>query len=87
MPASNGMEPCGTPQPRLHRSHAANDRSRTMTADKLPTIVFVTPCYNEQAVLAHTLTRLAADLDTLIEAKQVAPQSYVLFVDDGSRDA
>lgn len=76
------MEPGGAPQ----RPHAANHRSRTMTADRRPTIAFVVPCYNEEAALAHTLKRLSADLETLIATQQVSPQSYVLFIDDGSRD-
>lgn len=53
---------------------------------KPPIIGFVIPCYNEQAALPHLLARLDADLDQMIAAKQVAPESYVLIVDDGSQD-
>ncbi len=53
---------------------------------KPPVIGFVIPCYNEQAALPHLLARLNADIDRLAEAKQLAPDSYVLLVDDGSKD-
>jgi glycosyltransferase involved in cell wall biosynthesis len=57
-----------------------------MTAAKLPIIAFVVPCYNEQAGLAHTAATLVAHLDRLKKSKALAPQSYVVFVDDGSGD-
>ena len=65
---------------------AANDKSATMNADTPPTLALIIPCYNEQAGLSHTLSRLSVELDRLIEAKQVSTASYMLFVDDGSTD-
>ena len=58
----------------------------TVTAAKPPTIAFVIPCYNEQAGIQHTLTCLLGDINKLKKAKAIAPNSYVLLVDDGSTD-
>jgi polyisoprenyl-phosphate glycosyltransferase len=57
-----------------------------MYAAILPTIAFVIPCYNEQDGLVHALGRLLADIGKLIAARDIAPASYVLLVDDGSTD-
>ena len=58
--------------------------SVTLPAARLAIVV---PCYNEEAVLPETIRRLAALLERLIAAERIAPDSHVLFVDDGSRDA
>jgi glycosyltransferase involved in cell wall biosynthesis len=52
----------------------------------LPVIGFVVPCFNEEAVLPHSLPALLAQLTGLAETRQISPDSYVLFVDDGSVD-
>jgi glycosyltransferase involved in cell wall biosynthesis len=52
-----------------------------------PRLSIVVPCYNEEAVLPETAVRLSAVLDGLIADLLIAPDSYVLFVDDGSKDA
>jgi len=57
-----------------------------MTAPKPPVIAFVVPCFNEQAGLAHTAAALVAHLDGLKKLRALSPQSYVIFVDDGSTD-
>ena len=46
----------------------------------------VVPCYNEEAVLPETSKRLGAFLDALIAEGEIAPDSRVMWVDDGSRD-
>ncbi|WP_195797340.1 glycosyltransferase family 2 protein [Roseateles sp. DAIF2] len=46
----------------------------------------VVPCYNEEAVLGETLARLGRLLEELCEAGQIAADSELVFVDDGSRD-
>lgn len=46
----------------------------------------VVPCYNEEAVLPETSARLKKKLDELKAAGTIAPDSRVLFVNDGSRD-
>lgn len=51
-----------------------------------PTLVLVIPCYNEEEVLPETINRLTLILDDLIVYDNIAPNSKILFVDDGSRD-
>lgn len=50
-------------------------------------LAIVIPCHNEEAVLPETSRRLAFLLSDLISAGSISQDSYVLFVDDGSRDA
>ncbi|MDR3051393.1 MAG: glycosyltransferase family 2 protein [Oscillospiraceae bacterium] len=52
-----------------------------------PKLIIVVPCYNEEEVLRETAARLGAVLQAMARDALVAPQSCVLFVDDGSRDA
>ena len=53
----------------------------------MTTLYLVIPCYNEEEVLPETSRRLAEKLDALEKAEKIGPESRVLFVDDGSRDA
>lgn len=53
----------------------------------LPRLGIVVPCFNEQEVLPETTTRLVALLQRMIAAAEVAPDSAIFFVDDGSHDA
>ncbi len=46
----------------------------------------VIPCYNEEEVLAETTQRVEALLKEMIEKGEIADNSFVCFVDDGSRD-
>lgn len=54
---------------------------------KQPFVVLVVPCYNEQETLPHTLDALHHLLDDLKEKALIAPESFALYVDDGSRDS
>ena len=56
------------------------------SARDCPIIAFVVPCFNEEAAFAHTLSELSAYIDGLIEQKKLSSNSYMYFVDDGSRD-
>lgn len=56
-------------------------------ARRCPRLFVVVPCYNEEEVLPETCRRLGAKLVTLKAMERVAPDSRVLFVNDGSRDA
>jgi len=51
-----------------------------------PKIAFVVPCYNEEAGFGQTVAQLLACRDRLIGESKIAAESYLLFVDDGSRD-
>ncbi len=50
------------------------------------TLAIVVPCFNEEAVLPQTNERLASLLNAMINDRQVGEGSYILYVDDGSRD-
>ena len=51
-----------------------------------PTIAIVVPCYNEEKVLPETCRRLIELTDELINEGEIATDTTVYFVDDGSRD-
>lgn len=46
----------------------------------------VSPCYNEEEVLRHSVERLTALFERMIAEKLIAPDSMMVFVNDGSRD-
>ena len=52
-----------------------------------PILYIVIPCYNEEAVLPVTAPLFLEKLRQMTESRKIAPESRVLFVDDGSRDA
>lgn len=49
-------------------------------------LYIVVPCYNEEEVLPETAKRLKEKLNSLAGKGKIAPQSRVLFVNDGSKD-
>lgn len=51
--------------------------------DKLAIVV---PCYNEEEVLKIASEALRGVLDDLIQKKKIAEDSFILFVNDGSKD-
>lgn len=51
-----------------------------------PKIVIVIPCYNEEDVLPETTSRLQDLLKSYIHKELISKESYVLYVDDGSKD-
>lgn len=53
---------------------------------KTAVLAVVVPCYNEEAVLEETTRRLTALLLKLKTNGRIDPKSYVLYVNDGSRD-
>ena len=58
----------------------------TGNSDGPPRLAIVVPCYNEEEVLREShaiLSKLVADL---VEQGQIRDDSFVCFVDDGSRD-
>ena len=52
----------------------------------METLWFVIPCYNEEEMLPLTARALIEKMDNLIKEGRIAPDSKVLFVDDGSKD-
>ena len=51
-----------------------------------PTLAIILPCYNEEAVLPSTLTAISELLRQLKKERRIAEESFVLYVDDGSKD-
>lgn len=49
-------------------------------------LAIISPCYNEEAVLPESISRLTALLDMLAEKGKISRDSFILFVNDGSRD-
>lgn len=49
-------------------------------------LAIVVPCYNEEEVLKIASAALREVLDDLIRKEKVAEDSFILFVNDGSRD-
>ena len=46
----------------------------------------VSPCYNEEEVLHHSVERLTALFERMIAEKLISSDSMMVFVNDGSRD-
>lgn len=51
--------------------------------DKLAIVV---PCYNEEEVLKITSETLRNVIDSLVTKEKISPDSFILFVNDGSKD-
>lgn len=52
----------------------------------LPTIAIVLPCYNEEKALPISAKRLLELIDAMIHDNKIAPNSYILCSNDGSKD-
>lgn len=49
-------------------------------------LALVVPCYNEEEVLEDTTKQLCKLFDQLFEKGKIDEDSYILFVNDGSKD-
>ncbi len=49
-------------------------------------LAIVVPCYNEQEVLPDTVKKLTVLMNELTGAVKASKDSFIMFVDDGSRD-
>ena len=52
----------------------------------MDTLYLIVPCYNEEDALPASAPVFLGKLRALVENKMVAPDSRVMFVDDGSSD-
>ena len=50
-------------------------------------LAIVSPCYNEEEVLPETARRLGELLGGMVADGRISPDSFMLFVNDGSRDS
>lgn len=50
-------------------------------------LAIVCPCYNEEAVLRHSAEQLTALLNDLATKRKITSDSFVLLVNDGSKDS
>ena len=60
-------------------------RRNTMTEPEI--LYMVVPCYNEEAVLLETSSRLKEKYISLIERNMISKESRIVFVNDGSKDS
>lgn len=51
------------------------------------TLGIVSPCYNEEKILSISASKFANLLDRLIDSGKISNDSFVLFVNDGSKDS
>ena len=51
-----------------------------------PILAVIIPCYNEELCVKKTAETLLALLDKLVEKEKISEESYLYFVDDGSKD-
>lgn len=49
-------------------------------------LIIILPCYNEKDVLLQTVPVILTHLQTLIDTGEIAGNSHLLLVDDGSKD-
>lgn len=52
----------------------------------MPSLAIVVPCYNESEMFHYCVMELKKILTNLMEQNRISSKSYVLFVDDGSKD-
>ena len=53
---------------------------------QIPSLAIVVPCYNEKDAFPYCLEGLTTILKNLLAKEKIARNSYILFVDDGSKD-
>ncbi|SMF34140.1 glycosyltransferase family 2 protein [Desulfovibrio gilichinskyi] len=53
---------------------------------KKPILAIIIPCYNEEETLFFTSEKLLEILQKLIIQQQISSQSFLFFIDDGSKD-
>lgn len=54
--------------------------------NKTKRLAIVVPCYNEEEVFDYTNTQLIALIKQLIKSEKISNDSFILYVNDGSKD-
>ncbi len=57
-----------------------------MKKKRAPKLIIVVPCYNEQEALPFSNDKLNQVLEDLVTKELIDASSYILYVDDGSKD-
>lgn len=52
-----------------------------------PILGIVIPCYNEEAILGHTIATMLSLLSSMLQTGDIHERSFLMLVDDGSSDA
>lgn len=58
-----------------------------MNTIALPSLCIVVPCYNEEETLRSSAAALKSVLERLVSSNKISTDSYICFVNDGSKDA
>ncbi len=53
---------------------------------QIPKLAIIVPCYNEELCIEATCKRLLEIIDMLSQKSKISQDSYIYFVDDGSKD-
>ena len=53
---------------------------------QIPKLAIIVPCYNEELCIEATCKRLLEIIDMLAQKGKISQDSYIYFVDDGSKD-
>lgn len=53
---------------------------------KIPRLAIVLPCFNESESINHAADELSAVIKVIAREGRISPNSYIIFVDDGSTD-
>ncbi len=54
--------------------------------NKLIKLAIILPCYNEEEILSYSANLLKQKISELIEKNKISHESFICFVDDGSKD-
>ncbi len=66
--------------------NSAQNSQNQSEAKTPPRLAIIMPCYNEEAIIATTYAAITRKLAALIAQGKVSRESFVCFVDDGSKD-
>jgi glycosyltransferase involved in cell wall biosynthesis len=53
---------------------------------KIPVLAIIVPCYNEEEMFPETCSSLLKLLEVLVKNQKIQPNSFICFVNDGSKD-
>ncbi|WP_109698119.1 glycosyltransferase family 2 protein [Chitinophaga deserti] len=74
------------PNPESHAAIGHVTGLRHETEYTAPRLGIVVPCYNEEEAIPYTINTLCTLLERLQDEQRISSDSFILFVDDGSKD-